>query len=260
MLYVYGIVDSSSFETIRGGGHDGGDVVAVSAGVLAAAVSRLPACTIEATRQSVWCHEQVLERLMRDHAVLPLRFGTICRDADALRDCLLHSADGLVNDLDRVRGMVEIALRVVEDDGGSELPARCSGCDRVSTTSWHSDEGALGSSRASGNGVAVGRGTAYLRTRLQHHQNMKTREDGGKRLEGLLRQHFDSDLKELICAVPPGESPGFLVSCLVERNQVASFAGVLEQFRKDHPQFHVSSTGPWAPYSFMSATAFLGGE
>lgn len=238
MLYVYGIVDSCDFDVLRGEGHEGSDVVSVPAGGLAAAVSGLPVCPIKATRQSVWRHEQVLRRLMGDHAVLPLRFGTMCREADALRDCLLHSADGFVNDLDRVRGKVEIALRIVDDDRGRESSARC-----LDFT-----------------GTPVGRGTAYLRARQQRQYSLTAKERDGKRLEETLRQHLGSGVTDLVFTLPQEEVPGFRISCLVDRDLVTSFADSLEKFREDHPQFAVTSTGPWAPYSFVSPHGLPGGQ
>ena len=75
MLYVYGIVDSHRFETIPGEGHEAGDIVSVSCGAFAAAVSSLSSRIIAATPQNVWRHERVLERLMQRS----------CRAAFALR-------------------------------------------------------------------------------------------------------------------------------------------------------------------------------
>jgi hypothetical protein len=258
MLYVYGIVDSCRFETIPGDGHEGGDIVPVPSGALAAAVSVLPACSIEATPQSVWRHERVLERLMLEHAVLPLRFGTVCRDADALRECLLYSSDGLVNDLERVSGKVEIALRIVEDDRRSALPGRSWERACISTTDRQSGEAARGILNAPGKDRPAGRGAAYLRARLQRVRGEMAREDSGKRLEQLLRQRLDLVAKDVVCALPADGSAAFLLSCLVERDRVTEFADALDHFRRDYPQFDVTCTGPWAPYSFVAAAPLSG--
>ena len=59
---------------------------------------------------------------MQDHTVLPLRFGTICPNADALREFLVHSTNELLNDLGRVHGKVELALRIVDDNKSAQLP------------------------------------------------------------------------------------------------------------------------------------------
>ncbi len=258
MLYVYAIVESHCFETIPSEGHEAGDVVPVPCGAFAAAVSVISARTIEATPQSVWRHERVLERLMQDHTVLPLRFGTICPDADALREFLVHSTNELLSDLGRVRGKVEIALRIVDDDRSVELPGGCPERDRVPTTNRQTAEAVPGILDASNDDEPAGRGSAYLRARLQHHHSEMAREDSAKRLGQMLRQHLGTVLKDIVCAAPADASAGYLVSCLVERDRVPAFADTLERFRGDHPRFDVTCTGPWPPYSFVAAAPLSG--
>jgi hypothetical protein len=47
---------------------------------------------------------------------------------------------------------------------------------------------------------------------------------------------------------------------LVERDRVPAFADALERFRDDHPQFDVTCTGPWPPYSFVAAAPLSGAQ
>lgn len=258
MLYVYGIVDSHRFETIPGEGHEAGDVAPLPCGAFAAAVSVISSRAIEATPQSVWRHERVLERLMQDHTVLPLRFGAICPDAEALREFLVHSTDELLSDLGRVRGKVEIALRIVDDDRSVELPGGCLERDHVRAANRQTAEAVPGILDASNDDKPAGRGAAYLRARLRRAASETAREDGAKRLGRLLRQQLDAVLNDVVCAPPADASAGYRVSCLVERGRVAAFAAALDRFRGDHPRFDVTCTGPWAPYSFVAAASLSG--
>jgi hypothetical protein len=57
-------------------------------------------------------HERVVETLMRQRAVLPTRFGTTLPDEDALANVLRRRARSFREGLDRVRGCVEIGVRV----------------------------------------------------------------------------------------------------------------------------------------------------
>jgi hypothetical protein len=257
MLYVYGIVDSHRFETLPGEGHEAGDVVSVSCGTFAAAVSGLSSRIIAAMPHNVWRHERVLERLMQDHTVLPLRFGTICPNADTLREFLGPLTNDLLNDLERVRGKVELALRIV--DGNRSIPLRATGL-RVLTTD-HQVATALHSLIGTSNDdEPTGRGAAYLRARMRHHHNEIAREDSAKQLGQLLRQKLDAVLKDIVCAPPADASAGYRASCLVERDLVPAFADALERFRVDHPQFEVTCTGPWPPYSFVAAAPLSGAQ
>lgn len=235
MLHVYAVVDSESFGIIPGEGHEAGDIVPASCGAFAVAVSASSACTIAPTPQNVWRHERVLERLMRDHTVLPLRFGTICRDAEALKEYVLGSADVYRNDLGRVRGKVEIALRIA-DRVASVQPGK-SVAVKLDAANDHEP---------------AGRGAAYLRARLRRLRNDTAREGRGRQLEALLRQHLGVLLQDVLCTPRADSSAGYAVSCLVERDRVAAFSGALDGFRAKHPQFEIACTGPWAPYSFVA--------
>jgi len=248
MLYVYGIVDSHGFETICGEGHEAGDIVSLSCGAFAAAVSVYSVRTIEATPQNVWHHERILERLMQDHTVLPLRFGTICPDADALREFLVHSTNELLNDLERVRGKVELALRIMDDNRGVELPGVF-----PRAPNRQPSNAVPGSLKASNDDEPVGRGAAYLRAILRQHRGELAREDCGKQMGQMLRRRLDTVLQDVVCTAPADTSAGYRVSCLVERDRVPAFADALEHFREDHPRFAVTCTGPWPPYSFVAA-------
>ena len=246
MLYVYGIVDAPCFETLPGEGHEAGDIVPVACGEFAAAVSTMPFRIIAATPQSVWRHERVLERLMQDHTVLPLRFGTISPDAEALRELLLYSAKEISGNLERVRGKVEIALRIADGSRSIEVP------------SPQPAQALPPLSAAANDHAPVGRGAAYLRARLQHHHGELAREDSAKRLGQLLRRNLDAVLQDVVCSPPADAAASYRISCLVERDRVRAFADALDRFRADHPQLDVTCTGPWPPYSFMAAAPLAG--
>jgi hypothetical protein len=74
--------------------------------------------------EELWRHEQLVERLMEDRAVLPLRYGTTLREESELERVLEERADEFRGLLDQVRGRVELALRVMAADGDEpEQPA-----------------------------------------------------------------------------------------------------------------------------------------
>jgi hypothetical protein len=64
------------------------------------------------TSDDLWQREALLERLMEDRDVLPVRFGTVVRDEAAVRAAVAAREEELAAGLDRVRGAVELALRV----------------------------------------------------------------------------------------------------------------------------------------------------
>jgi gas vesicle protein GvpL/GvpF len=79
----------------------------------------------------LWRHEAVVEALMEGRDVLPVRYGTTFDDEDAAARAVAARRDDLAAALDRVRGAVELSLRVIEPgaeraagDGASYLRDR----------------------------------------------------------------------------------------------------------------------------------------
>jgi gas vesicle protein GvpL/GvpF len=72
----------------------------------------VPAGEREATPEALWRHEEVLEELMEERDLLPVRFGTVVRDEQAAAQAVAERHDELVAGLDRVRGAIEVAVRV----------------------------------------------------------------------------------------------------------------------------------------------------
>jgi gas vesicle protein GvpL/GvpF len=70
-----------------------------------------PAEQREVTPEVLWRHEEVMEALMQERAVLPVRFGTLVEDEQAAVRALQERREELTTSLDRVRGAVELAVR-----------------------------------------------------------------------------------------------------------------------------------------------------
>jgi hypothetical protein len=75
----------------------------------------------------LWAHERVVERLMDDRTVLPMRFGSTVADEPALRSFLAEREASLLRSLASVRGRVELGIRVVAES--ADTPEIASGRD-----------------------------------------------------------------------------------------------------------------------------------
>jgi hypothetical protein len=85
----------------------------VADGPLVAVLSRHARAPEEPALDALGAHEHVVESLMAERAVLPMRFGTSLPSHDDVRDALAERRDVLLEALDRVRGRVELALRAM---------------------------------------------------------------------------------------------------------------------------------------------------
>lgn len=114
--YLYAIVDLSNDQTATQlQGLDSGPVYLIADGDVAAVVSDLPNQRIRPERRRVAAHHQVLKSLMDEHTVLPMAFGLIADGPEAVKRILMLNREAFLDQLQRVRGKVEMGLRVAWD-------------------------------------------------------------------------------------------------------------------------------------------------
>ncbi len=95
-------------------GIGGKPVRAVPYSDLAAIVSDSPFDTYDVTRENLMAHEQVVEQAMQRSDVLPVSFGTVAEDDQAVKQQLLAPAfDDLHQRLDVVHGRIELGVKVL---------------------------------------------------------------------------------------------------------------------------------------------------
>jgi hypothetical protein len=66
----------------------------------------------ELTAEKLWRHEEIVEALMADRDLVPVRYGTRLEDEQAAARAVAERRDELRAALERVRGAVELSLRV----------------------------------------------------------------------------------------------------------------------------------------------------
>ncbi len=214
-LYLLGF--SRSADTWRCDGVHG-----VVLGALAAAVWSGPSSPTPRE------HAAQLAAIHRQVDVLPMRFGVVLPDAEAVHNLLRRQQESLLQDLDRLKGTAEIGVRIALPQGRlpptSPLPSGSSGPD---------------SSPAQ-----------YLATRRARYRW----QDQLGRCAQLAAESCTAALKDLyrngrrLSPEPPGT---VRLAFLVERSlseAVARRLGVLEAQR---PGEHYTIVGPWPPYSFV---------
>jgi hypothetical protein len=231
-LYLYAIIERANMPAPPPLGLEGAPVFAVERRKSAAVVSQFSALAATPNEVNLWRHEAVVEALMAERAVLPVRFGALLADKAAVRSVLdTHYAEFMHN-LPRVRGRVEVGLRVL----------------------WQEDVPPMDT----GHHLGAGSGRAYLLARLQdehrvrgYHQQAKT-----------LAQTLDAELVSLAAASSRRilTTPRLLLCAayLVERQQLSVFQQHVADLTVAYPQLHFLCTGPWPPYSFVMSKPAVG--
>lgn len=111
-LYLYAIVPAGTEADLGDIGLDGAHVQVVRQGELAAVVSEVPTKKLRPERRNLAAHDAVLRALMDRETPLPVAFGIVADDADELKRVLAREQHRLVEQLQKVRGRVEMGLKV----------------------------------------------------------------------------------------------------------------------------------------------------
>lgn len=248
MIYVYAVVDRPERSLPQLAGLEGAALRLLGYRDIAAIVSPFGAAAVTVNEDNLWHHEGVLEALMTEHTVLPLRFGTLVRDEGEVLASLGWNYEGLARDVARLSGHVEIGLRV------QEMPAGNGGTEDAFR--YEVDTGASGDAAfpaPSSSAPERGRGTLYLRARVAENAAVRSRarrlsEKAAGVLAALGRHAAERRVG--------GESsiPGRLsVAFLIRTTEVPEFLRAVEHAAGAHPNLALLCTGPWPPYSFVTS-------
>ncbi|MFE9772068.1 GvpL/GvpF family gas vesicle protein [Streptomyces sp. NPDC005931] len=234
--YVYGITASSHPslpEDMGGVGDPPHPVRVLRAGELAAVVSDAPE-GLRPKRRELLAHQNVLSEIGAAGCVLPMRFGSVAPDDDAVTGVLTERAEHYQERLRALDGRVEYNIKAnhIEEAvlhhvmaGNPEIRSLAE-ANRQAGGGSYDDKIRLGEMVAG----AV---------------KAKEAEDGAA-LQRALEPSADA------VSVGP-ESTGWLanVSFLVKRDTAEDFLAAVEQVRKDMPHLEVRLNGPLPPYSFV---------
>lgn len=172
-------------------------------------------------------HESVVRGLLGIVTVVPLRFGSLHRDLQAVEDFLAAHREEFLATLERVRGRVELGVKV-----WVTAPSADAGEKQAAT------------------------GREYLERRR------RTREDADRARAGIderLRSIHASLLAVSDAAVLNRPQPRELTG---DRRTMAmnaaylvvddeGFVAEVERLRSEQPDLAIDVTGPWAPYNFV---------
>jgi hypothetical protein len=120
--YLYAIIASAEpreFKT-RGIGERGDTVHTINYRRIAAAVSASPMVEYESSRRNMMAHTVVLEEMMTEFDLLPVRFGTVATSAELIRSRLLEERyEEFTGLLAEMHGRVELGLKAFWHEGAA---------------------------------------------------------------------------------------------------------------------------------------------
>jgi Gas vesicle synthesis protein GvpL/GvpF len=112
--YVYGVTRAGATERSPGEGIDGQLVEVATHDGLAALVSDAPNVPVKANRRNLMAHSTVLQELVGERCVLPMRFGVVMPDRGAVATELLDAhREELTEELESFAPYVELDVRAI---------------------------------------------------------------------------------------------------------------------------------------------------
>jgi hypothetical protein len=116
--YLYCVIEETSFRSFGpiGIGGRGDDVQTLCYRDLACVISSSPTTDYLVSRKNLMSHEKVIEEVMKEYTVLPVRFSTVAEGVEDIRRLLAKSSQGLKNLLRAMDNKVEMGLKVLWRD------------------------------------------------------------------------------------------------------------------------------------------------
>jgi hypothetical protein len=210
VIYVYAICETGRGVPNGCEGLDGAPVTLLEREQVCAVHSVHSVLDLRAELGTLWRHERVVQRLMEQGPVLPTRFGTTFQDERGLDHALADAAPRLALALERVRGCVELAVRVGRPSEPDDPP---------------------------------GDGRDYLMGKLRRARERDSLAE--RMLAPLDRIAADARRRD-----PSPDAATITASYLVPEDQVLRFAEEVRTLQRQNDGIEMSCTGPWAPYSF----------
>jgi hypothetical protein len=94
-------------------GGRGDELQTISFNDIAAITSNSPIINYPLSRQNLLAHEKAIEEVMKEHTVLPIRFGTIAEDEDKVKKILEKEYDNFKNLLTKLENRKELGLKAI---------------------------------------------------------------------------------------------------------------------------------------------------
>jgi hypothetical protein len=231
-IYLYCLTEPACTPPAGLRGIAGGLVRSLAAGdAVAAWVSDVPAEPGPATTEQAVEHDRVVRAALAGETPLPARFGQSFADDSALCRALEPRLDSLARSLERVRGGVEMTIRIMLEETDS-----VAGSDSIPGRDAVTEMG--------------GPGRAYLARLRARHEESAELQRRADFLQSRVARAVDAFAREGVCSpVMPG-ARSFSISHLVARAAVAEYRLAVDALVQADPALRFLVSGPWAPYSF----------
>ncbi len=237
MIYVYAITDVDCDFPPDVCGLDGRPAQSRALTNVAIVYGEVAGPRVEPSAENLWQHEAVVESVMRRcEAVLPVRFGMTFGDEVALEDTIARHGAVLATGLERVRGCVEMGVRVVSREAKE--------AEAISPNSAPADRS----------------GRAYMLARLEDERRRRASQSRAEAIGDALDAGLSPLARDGTRRLLPGPQVLLTAAYLIPRDASESFTSRARSPAGEHPDVRIVCTGPWPPYHFAPALSSRAAE
>ena len=237
VIYALGAVDGEA-PVYKVKGLEAAAVYAIDNEGLRAIVSDTLSPRVRPERRNITAHQAVLHYLMEQGTVLPMRFGVIARNAEAVRKLLETNKKSIKEHVVSLKDMVEMGLRVSWDTSNIyEYFVATHPVLREARDDVYSKADNIQRDQK----VELGRLYESLREADRKESTEKVRE--------VLIDYCEDIVQNPV----KKEKDVMNLACLVERSRMDEFAkGVFQASKLFDNVYLFDYTGPWAPHHFVT--------
>lgn len=234
--YVYCLSDEVTPAMVeKVAGVAGAEVVLVSFEEMTAVVSRFEGETVSVGRENVFAHERVVSHVLQQTTPLPFRFGTVV-GAKRLERYVNSQRSFLLEALGRVRGCVEMSIKVIWDKEGVR------------------HENVEFGQRSSATGVELdanrGPGATFLLEKRREILGDEILKERAAEIGSWFSECLNGIARESNVEVNPTQTLVVKAAHLVERERIEEYRERLQEMRRERRDLRFLTSGPWPPYSF----------
>jgi len=243
--YIYCIIGAKQdrdFGSIGIGGR-GDKVNTIGADDLAMVISSHPLMKLVVSRENILAHEKVIEEVMKEYAVLPVRFCTIASNTDEIRSLLLKRYREFKNALKDMDHKVELGVKGIWKDMESifgEIAEENKEIKKIKSR-------LKGGTKPKDVQTKIGLGK-LVEAALKNKKN----EEAQKIVDALRVASFDYKLNNTMA-----DEMFINASFLVSKGREKEFDNIMEEVSetyKDRVKFLY--VGPLPPYNFVNITIY----
>jgi hypothetical protein len=234
-LYLYGIIDSSNQTKESVYGLEGAGVYNIPFCDIGAVVSEISQPIKEVTEDTVLEHEAVVEKVMADFTVLPVRFKTIIDGRDNLLSMMQSYYRDFKDNLERLRNKFEFGIKVIwSADKTKENIIKTLNKEQQKKLE-------LGSSPSK----------KFMKDKFDKYKIDKEFEAKADKFIKAMDIFFSKFAAEKRIEKLKTENLLMDAVYLVEKDNESNFREAFEHIKSARPDFKYLFSGPWPAYNFV---------